>query len=323
MAKQKRGKATPGSAPKASTTREAAKTASTAKASRAAKAPKAPHVTRDIRGLHRYVDHTWPEIGEAAALNKVVILPVGSVEDHGYHLPLDMDHQVEKICLEAGRRRPDLFLIAPLIPYGFNLHHLDWPGTVHVASETFIAYVKDVCKSFAHHGFKKILIVNGHGSNMPNLDLVARKVILETDAHCAALIWTDLCMDTFAGFRETPWPGSGHADEIETSLYLHIDPERVQMDKAVKEIPEEWSKSKYFFLDLQKGAPVSFMDWWTRWNVSGVVGDPTVATAAKGEALWEKTIESLIELAEEYRQIPVRERVDYHRHGPGRADLEA
>lgn len=281
------------------------------------------HITRDITQLYRYVDHTWPELGEAAGLNKVIILPVGSVEDHGYHLPLDMDHQVEKICLEAGRRRPDLFLIAPLIPYGFNLHHLDWPGTVHVASDTFIAYCLDVCKSFAHHGFRKILIMNGHGSNMPNLDLVARKVVLETGAHCAAAIWTNLCMEAFSRIRETPWPGSGHADEIETSLYLHLDESRVQMDKAVKEIPESWAKSKYFFLDLERGAPVLFMDWWTRWNTSGVVGDPTVATRKKGEILWEETLKNLIEMAEEYRDLPINERVDHHPHGPGEAKLDA
>ncbi|MEX2536091.1 MAG: creatininase family protein [Trueperaceae bacterium] len=280
-------------------------------------------ITRDITNLHRYVDHTWPEIGEAAALNKVVVLPVGSVEDHGYHLPLDMDHQVEKICLEAGRRRPDLFLIAPLIPYGFNLHHLDWPGTVHVASETFIAYCLDVCKSFAHHGFKKILIMNGHGSNMPNLDIVARKVVLETGAHCAATIWTNLCMEAFGKMRETQRPGSGHADEIETSLYLHLDESRVQMDKAVKEIPESWATSKYFYLDLEKGSPVLFMDWWTRWNVSGVVGDPTVATKEKGEILWEETIANMIEMAEEFRGIPLKDRVDYHAHGTGDAKLDA
>lgn len=281
------------------------------------------HVTRDIGQLYRYVDHTWPEIGEAAALDKVVVLPVGSVEDHGYHLPLDMDHQVEKICLEAGRQRPDLFLVAPLIPYGFNLHHLDWPGTVHVASDTFINYCLDVCKSFAHHGFKKILIMNGHGSNMPNLDIVARKTVLETDAHCAAAMWTNLCLEAFGKMRETPYPGSGHADEIETSLYLHLDESRVQMDKAVKEIPEAWADSKYFFLDLERGAPVLFMDWWTRWNTSGVVGDPTVSTAAKGEILWEETIANLIELAEEFRSFPVEERVDHHPHGSGGAKLDA
>jgi len=279
---------------------------------------------RDIRQLYRYVDHTWPEIGEAAGLGKVVLLPVGSVEDHGYHLPLDMDHQVERICLEAAQRQPDLFLVAPLIPYGFNLHHLDWPGTVHVASEHFIAYCTDVCKSFAHHGFRKILIVNGHGSNMPNLDLVSRKVVLETDAHCATVMWTNLCTEVFAQIRETPWPGSAHADEIETSLYLHLDESRVQMDKAVREIPEAYAKSKYFYLDLGRGAPALFMDWWTRFNKSGVVGDPTVATKEKGRLLMEETIiTNLTELAEEFRQIPIAPRVDYHPHGTVAAKLDA
>jgi creatinine amidohydrolase len=279
-------------------------------------------VTRDITKLYRYVDHTWPEIGEAVALNKVLILPTGSVEDHGYHLPLDMDHQVEKICLEAGRRRPDLFLIAPLVPYGFNLHHLDFPGTVHISSEHFIGYVGDICKSFAHHGFKKILIVNGHGSNMPNLDLAARKTVLETDAFCAAIMWTSLCAQKYGEIRATPWPGASHAEEIETSLYLHIDESRVQMDKAVKEIPEQWTKSRFFFRDLQKGSPVSFMDWWSRWNVSGVAGDATVATKEKGLILFENTIENLTAMCEEYREMPIRSRIDYHKHGKGQADLE-
>lgn len=280
-------------------------------------------VTRDIRNLYRYVDHTWPEIGEAAGLNKVVVLPVGSVEDHGYHLPLDMDHQVEKICLEAGRRRPDLFLVAPLIPYGYNLHHLDWPGTVHVASEHFINYVADVCKSFAHHGFQKILIMNGHGSNMPNLDLVARKVVLETEAHCAATIWTNLVLAEYHQIRETEFPGAAHAEEIETSLYLYIDESRVQMDKAVKEIPEGYSNSKYFFLDLERGAPMLFMDWWTRFNTSGVIGDATVSTKEKGKVLFEAAVTHMIEMAEEYRSLPIGKRVDYHRHGTLPAKLQA
>ncbi len=281
-----------------------------------------PKVTKDVSKLYRYIDHTWPEIGEAVALNKVVILPTGSVEDHGHHLPLDMDHQVEKICLEAGRRRPDLFLIAPIVPYGFNLHHMDFPGTIHIASAHFLGYVADICKSFAYHGFRRILIVNGHGSNMPNLDLAARKTVLESDALCSVVMWTSLCAQKYGEIRDTPWPGSSHAEEIETSLYLHIDESRVQMDKAVKEIPEQWTKSSFFFRDLQKGSPVSFMDWWSRWNTSGVAGDATVATKEKGRILWENTIENLTAMCEEYRKMPIRERIDHHKHGKGRADLD-
>lgn len=277
---------------------------------------------RDISALYRYADHTWPEIDRAAEMNKVIVLPTGSVEDHGHHLPLDMDHQVEKICLEAGRQRPDLFLVAPLIPYGFNLHHLDFPGTIHVASEHFIGYCEDVCKSFAYHGFEKILIVNGHGSNMPNLDIAARKVTLETEAHCGVVMWMSLCRDEYAEIRDTPWPGSSHAEEIETSLYLHIDASRVQMDKAVKEIPDQWRKSQFFYRDLQKGSPINFVDWHSRWNVSGVAGDATVATAEKGKILWNATVRNLIKLAEEYRDFPVAERVDYHKNGSRKANLK-
>jgi hypothetical protein len=65
------------------------------------------------------------------------------------------------------------------------------------------------------------------------------------------------------------------------------------------------------------------MDWWTRWNKSGVVGDPTVASKEKGQILWEETVNNLIELAEEYRDLPLNERVDYHEHGKGEAKLEA
>lgn len=277
---------------------------------------------RDISSLYRYVDHTWPEIGEAAALDKVVILPTGSTESHGRHLPLDMDHQAEKICLEAGRRRPDLFLIAPLIPYGFNLHHIDFPGTVHVSYEHFIGYVADVCKSFAYHGFRKILIVNGHGSNLPSLDLAARKVVLETDAHCMAVMWASLCRDAYREIRETPYPGSSHAEEIETSLYLHLDASRVQMDEAVEETPEHWASSKYFFRDLGGGPPTLFVDWHSRWNRSGVAGDATVASAEKGEILFEATVRNLTEMAEEYRAMPIADRVDHHRHGTGDAKLK-
>jgi creatinine amidohydrolase len=209
-----------------------------------------------------------------------------------------------------------------LIPYGYNLHHLDFPGTVHVASEHFIGYCSDVCKSFAHHGFRKILIVNGHGSNMPNLDLAARKVVLETDAHCAALMWVNLCREAYNDIRETPWPGSSHAEEIETSLYLYVDESRVQMEKAVREIPDQWASSKFFYRDLASGSPILFVDWWTRWNKSGVAGDATVATKEKGEILWEEAIKNLIALAEEFRQIPIVDRVDYHKHGVGNAKLE-
>ena len=277
---------------------------------------------RDARGKYRYADHTWPEIKQAIAMEKVVLLPVGSVEDHGYHLPMDTDHFSEHISLEAGRRRPDLFVVMPIVAYGFNLHHLDWPGTIHIRSEHLIDFTLDITKSLAHHGFRKIVLVNGHGSNMPCLDLAARRTVLETDALCAALMWTSLAAEAIAEVRETPFPGVAHAEEIETSLYLHLAPERVQMERAVPEFPEEYARSKFVWQDLQRPSPVMLMDWWSRFDRSGVIGDPTLASAEKGRRLWEAAVQGLIDFGLEFKGWPLKSRRDYHDGPAGSVRLE-
>ena len=123
----------------------------------------------------RYNRLTWPEVNEAVAAKKLVILPTGSTEQHGRHLPLDVDlFLCESVCLEVGRRAAGRVLILPPIPFGLNLHHIDFPGTIHIEPETFIAFCLNVTKSLAYHGFEKILLVNGHGSNSPLIDLTAQ-----------------------------------------------------------------------------------------------------------------------------------------------------
>ena len=115
---------------------------------------------------YRYNRLTWPEMNEAISLQKLVLLPTGSTEQHGRHLPLDTDVFLsEAVCLEVGRRVPDKVLVLPPIAYGLNLHHIDFPGTVHIEPEIFIAFCLNITKSVAYHGFEKILLVNGHGSN--------------------------------------------------------------------------------------------------------------------------------------------------------------
>ena len=97
---------------------------------------------------------------------------MGTVEQHGPHLPIKMDlWTADSVANEAARRRPDRLLAMPVIPYGFTTHVMDFPGSVTVHHETFIRYVVDVLKSVVYHGFKKVIVVNGHGSNVPPLDL--------------------------------------------------------------------------------------------------------------------------------------------------------
>ena len=137
----------------------------------------------------------------------------------------------ESVCLEVGRRAADQVLVLPPIAYGLNLHHIDFPGTIHIEPETFIAFCLNITKSVAYHGFQKILIVNGHGSNMPLIDLVARKTVLATQSLCFATQYSTFLLEAFEPIRESEV--MAHADEFETSLYLHLAPERVRMELAV------------------------------------------------------------------------------------------
>ncbi len=255
----------------------------------------------------RYNRWTWPEMSEAIKRQPVVLLPTGSTEQHGRHLPIDVDLLLaESVALEAARRSGGNILVLPPIPYGLNLHHIDFPGTIHIEPEVFIAFCLNVTKSVAYHGFEKILIVNGHGSNMPLIDTIARRTTLETGSLCASCHYIHLSIDRFREIMDSKV--IAHADEYETSLYLHLAPERVQMDKAGA---DDDVMGKYLSSDSTTPF-VRFNDYWSRWTDLGVHGDARPATAEKGEIIFETTVTRLVELAEEWRAWPIAERRDFH-----------
>jgi creatinine amidohydrolase len=259
-----------------------------------------------------YHHHTWAEMQEVVKKQPVVVLPIGSVEDHGYHLPLDVDNfLISSICEEAAKRADGDILLMPLIPYGYETHHMDFPGTIDIRQEHLLNFVLDVTKSVAHHGFQRILIADGHGSNMPVLELVARRTILETEALCGCFIWPSLDIEGIRKYRESDKAGMAHAAELETSVYLHLAPERVQMDKAVRDM--NMPPSDFVWMDLLQGSPVRLMDWWTRFSKSGVSGDATVSTAEKGEKFFEAAVEGFLGLVREFKTRERGERTDYHK----------
>jgi creatinine amidohydrolase len=253
------------------------------------------------RVKYYYQHYTWQEIPELVRKQPVVVLPVGSVEDHGLHLPLDVDNFIiGSIVEEAARRLDGEMLLLPPVPYGFETHHMDLPGTIDIRMENMLNFVLDITRSVAHHGFNRILLADGHGSNMPILDLVARRTNLETDALCGAFIWPSLAKETIEQIRESEKPGGmAHACELETSLYLYLDPARVQMDKAKKEIGI--SPTRFIWMDLLMSSPVLLMDRWTRFSKTGVAGDPTLATAEKGKQVFEAVVTALIDLVREFK----------------------
>lgn len=260
----------------------------------------------------RLEHHNWHEVKEMAAANMVVLIPAATVEQHGPHLPCDVDNLiVQYYCDECARRRPDLCTVAPLIPFGFNEHNMGFPGCIAIGEHTLMELYRDVAESFVRMGFRKVLFVNGHGSNPPFLAIACRKVVNKTQAHVGTLSHWDLISDVIREHRESVFPGGmAHACELETSLYLHICPERVQMEKAVKDVQGRWSDQ--FWVDLGGFGPVTMVDDWSRINATGVEGDPLVASAEKGRIWAEATIERLIRFMDDFRKHPVKPRRNFN-----------
>jgi creatinine amidohydrolase len=258
---------------------------------------------------------TWPEINEAVVAKKSVLLPIGSTEQHGHHLPLDTDNFLARsVCRRAAERAPREVLIMPTIPYGYNEHALDFPGTIHVHYDHFIAYCLDVVKSVAHAGFDRIVIVDGHGSNEHLCEFIARRVTLETEALVASTMWTNLAVAAFEAVRESGPGGAAHACELETSAYLYLAPERVRMEKAADHYGGAAGKegSRFLHVDLTKGwGPVKVVRWTSSATPTGVSGAPTLATAEKGKATIEGAAENLLAFLREFRALPNAERVDH------------
>ena len=270
----------------------------------------------------RYAKRTWPQINEDIAAQKVVIVPIGSTEQHGAHLPLDVDVVCPVGVAEAAARRvPEQVLVMPPIVHGYTAHVMDFPGTINIHWEHFIHFVIDVGKSLAYHGFRKIILLNGHGSNAPNLDLAARRINLETDAECAFICWWDLLSVDPAfmpAWRESDFPGGcAHACELETSVYLHLDEDNVRKDKiADGKIAFHEQKSDFHYTDLAGAGPVNLTSWTAGYSDSGVLGQATLATKEKGERAVDEASRQLARWIGEFRSNAKPPRGDHHATAP-------
>lgn len=269
-----------------------------------------------VKDIYKFDELTWPEINEAVIMGKVPILPTGSVEQHGHHLCLNVDHLcANAVATEAARRRPELSLVMPPVTYGYVHHVMDFPGSINIHYEHFIQYTLDICKSLAYHGFKKIILINGHGSNHNLVDMVARRVIVETDASCVFCSWWQL-LQVNCGFdkkwRESVYPGGcSHACELETSMLLHLAPQHVRQDRIKSELAKTNKLgSKFIWGDLFGKGSMGLIEWTSQYSDTGVIGEAEKATAEKGRIVFEEASANLAQFIGEYhaQQIEPRQR---------------
>lgn len=226
---------------------------------------------------------------QAASLdlpNRLAILPIGSNEQHGPHLPtgtdsLIMEHVVAGVREALGRDFPAFFM--PLIPYGKSPEHLDFIGTINLRATTLIAVLQDVVSSLALHGIKKLVFLNSHGGNSDLLSSIAFDLRQEYQVEVYTLnLWGN---DFFGpGVVESFFPGlqypDVHAASIETSMLLYLTPERVA------EVPVAETHCEPF-PDVTSG-------WATRdLSNNGVIGDLSGASADAGEKVYRYTVETV------------------------------
>jgi creatinine amidohydrolase len=176
-------------------------------------------------------------------------------------------------------------------------------GTLTLTAQTFLASVREVCGSLAAHGFRRLLVVNGHGGNSALVREAVQQLAANGRVLAAAADYWALAHETVAAVRDSPPGGMAHACEFETSLMLHLRPESVRTELIAREIPTPLFPSQR--IDLVSPGSVA-AGWRTdQLSSSGVIGAPDLATAEKGKRLFEASVEALARLIDELRSAPL------------------
>ena len=213
------------------------------------------------------------EFEKAVKADAVVIIPVGSIEQHGNHLPINTD---TNCCFTIAQRAAEAIddfpvLVLPPVWTGYSPHHMKHPGSITLKYNTFVELLTQIATSVHAHGFKKILFLNGHGGNSAVIAAMRFKLTAEDGVTSVIgydywnLYPTPEVMETVS---ETDRGFIGHSGEMETSLQLYLQPELVDMDCAV---------------------------W-----VPGVCGDPTVGSREKGERIVNAAVDALVKTLRDY-----------------------
>jgi creatinine amidohydrolase len=230
-------------------------------------------------------ERSWREARQAIDDGAVVVVPVGATEQHAEHLPLETD---SLLCATVARRAAELAadvpaLVTPALWTGFSPHHMDFAGSVTLSLSTFLGVVTDVARSLWSHGARKILLLNGHGGNAHILRSAVQALRFEHGVRVATASYWDFALPAIADWRQSGPGGIDHACELETALMLAVRPELVNMDRARD---ATWfPQSEFLSGDLAIGAPVTVAWSFAELSDDGALGDATVSSRERGEAL--------------------------------------
>jgi creatinine amidohydrolase len=243
-------------------------------------------------------DLSWQEVDDFRRQETgPILIPVGSVEQHGLHLPVGTDSMVAIRLAEEAAQGSNA-IVTPPIWFGWSPHHLALPGTISIRAEVLIEVVFDVFASLATHGFNRFIVINGHRMvNVPWLQIVAERAQRQLDVRVA--IFDPAYMSKELG-EQLGFGEIGHAEEIESSHMLHIMPHLVRMERATDYAAGE---SDHYHIDPRSRkdtlcyVPTTAKALGQAAKSSGGTGGkPSRSSREKGKALHDHLLNRLIEV---------------------------
>ncbi len=249
----------------------------------------------------KYVESTSPEIGRMAA-DHIVVLPLASIEQHGKHLPVVTDTAlVSEVARRAEEALSESILLLPTLWVGSSHHHRGFPGTVSLRSEVYIEVLCNLVESLLHSGFRKIVLLNGHGGNITPISEALFRIMQSCRGEVLPWVvstsyWNLPKNPDYSEFMGTP--RLTHACEYETSMMLRLRADWVKMSLAKGRRAERDSK----FYDPLGYEPSRVMvsESFEQMTDVGAMGKPELAEPEKGERLFAMYSSALIEFLREF-----------------------
>ncbi len=245
---------------------------------------------------------SWPEMAAAAKTVELVLIPIGSTEQHGSNLGLGQDHVIANLyCERAAERLAPRLLALPAIPWGISDHHMNFPGTMTLRPETFLELLEDIIGSVRHHGFRRFLIVNGHGGNRALMSVAVQDLGFRLDIDFLGCVGhytlgDDSKLKAIAG--EIP---GGHACEMESSHDYYLAPDLIREETLALGTLDEAFKA------MVKPLEELELEWPNAINAhtpSGALGDARKGNREVGQSLIESSIDELGEILDFLRESP-------------------
>ena len=248
-------------------------------------------------------DKTWEEIRDYIDRDGLIILPVGTTEEHGRHLPVETDSRIATEFARAigeSLEKEIPLLIMPTVWSGYSPKSmLKWPGTMALRPQVFIDMIHDICASLAQMGFHKIVMLDCHGQHAPMLNVVTKLIADEYGVYMAVTSPLTMSAEEFNKVRRSERGGVLHACEWETSVMLACT-DKVKMDKAVSCDTMRVHSDFVSGVSAMGGQKVTWSTWGLQDSKTGVYGDPTVATAEMGAFIMKAALENYRKFLLEY-----------------------